>query len=210
MSTFFLICFVIGFALTVLSFLAGHLHFHFHFHAPQGGTHSVPMTGVSAAPPHGVSASNDISPINFSTLMAFLTWFGGMGYLLLHYYHFWLMFSLGVAMAAGLAGGAFMFWFMVKVLAPHQAQLDPEDYELVGQLATISIGIREGGTGEIVFSQAGTRHSLGARSADAKALLKGTEVVITRFDHGLAYVQPWEEFADEGGGRAGATTELNS
>jgi hypothetical protein len=61
-------------------------------------------------------------------------------------------------------------------------------------VGTISMAIREKGTGEVIFEQDGARRSVGARSDNGEAIAKGSEVVIERFDHGIAYVRPWEEF----------------
>lgn len=194
MTTFYLICFVLGFALTIISLVMGHLNLHFHYHSldvhPHGLSHGLPH--VHASTSSGTDA--EISPLNFSTAMAFLTWFGGMGYLLSHYYRFWFLLALLVATLSGLAGGAVVFVFMARFLAPRQTQLDPADYDLVGTLARISSSIRANGTGEIIFAQAGARKTSGARSTDGSALEKGTEVVITRYEKGIAYVQRWEEF----------------
>jgi hypothetical protein len=35
---------------------------------------------------------------------------------------------------------------------------------------------------------------LGARTEDGSAIDKGAEVVISRYEKGIAYVKPWEEF----------------
>jgi len=32
---------------------------------------------------------------------------------------------------------------------------------------------------------------------DGTAILKGTEVVVTRYERGIAYVRPWSEMAGE-------------
>lgn len=76
--------------------------------------------------------------------------------------------------------------------------MDAADYEMVGVLGRTSLPIREtGGTGEIIYSQAGTRRTCGARSEDGGAIEKGTEVVVTRYDKGIAYVRKWEEMSGE-------------
>ncbi len=76
--------------------------------------------------------------------------------------------------------------------------MDPADYEMVGVLGRLSLPIREGGTGELIYSQAGTRRTCGARSEKPRLQLReGTEVVVTRYEKGLAYVRPWEEMAGE-------------
>ena len=81
----------------------------------------------------------------------------------------------------------------------HVQSLDPADYEMVGVLGRLSWPIREGGTGELIYSQAGTRRVCGARAEDNSVILKGTEVVVTRYERGIAYVRPWSEMAGEDG-----------
>ena len=85
--------------------------------------------------------------------------------------------------------------FLTKIVLAHESHLEPE--EMIGVLGRLSVGIRPGGTGEIVYTQGGTRKSAGARSDDGRAIDKGTEVVITRYERGIAYVQRWDELAGE-------------
>ena len=134
--------------------------------------------------------------INFATVTAFLAWFGGTGYLLTRHSTFLVMIVVLFAIAAGLVGAAIVFWFIVKFLLTHDQALDPADYDRVGVLGRVSSAIRAGGTGEIIFSQEGTRQTCGARSENGEALAHGTEVVVTRYEHGIAYVRRWEELAD--------------
>ena len=194
LATFYLVCFVMGFVLTILSLLLGHLHLPFHSGDLHGGTHGIDHGLLHTH--HDIShhSTGEVSPINSSTAMAFLTWFGGMGFLLSHYYPVHLVLGLAIALICGLLGGAVVFFYMAKFLIPRQSQLDPADYELTGALARISSPIRQDGTGEIIFSQAGVRKTSGARSVDGSPIEKGAEVVITRYEKGIAYVQKWEEF----------------
>jgi hypothetical protein len=62
-------------------------------------------------------------------------------------------------------------------------------------LGKVSSPIREGGTGEIVYSQMGTRRVCGGRSDDGSAIAQGTEVVVTRYEKGIAYVRLWSEMS---------------
>jgi hypothetical protein len=48
----------------------------------------------------------------------------------------------------------------------------------------------------MIFSQAGTRRAAPARSEDGVAIAKGIEVVVTRYERGIAYVRPWEELTN--------------
>ncbi|HUK88069.1 MAG TPA: hypothetical protein VLT85_10430, partial [Terriglobales bacterium] len=51
-----------------------------------------------------------------------------------------------------------------------------------------------------VYVQGGTRKSAAARSEDGSTLEKGSEVAITRFEKGIAYVRRWEDLTGEADG----------
>ena len=131
------------------------------------------------------------------TATAFLAWFGGTGYLLTRFSSVWVGLGLLFSVLSGLAGGGIIFLFFTKVLMSDEENMDPADYEMVGVLGRLCVPIREGGTGEILYSQAGTRRVCGARSEDGAAIAKGTEVVVTRYEKGIAYVRLWSEMSGE-------------
>ncbi|HKO00709.1 MAG TPA: hypothetical protein VJ032_03380, partial [Thermoanaerobaculia bacterium] len=63
-----------------------------------------------------------------------------------------------------------------------------------GVIAKVTIPIRASdGTGEIVFLHDGTRQVAGARSDTGIAIDKGAEVVVTKYEKGIAYVCTWDE-----------------
>ena len=219
-SDFYLICFAVGFCFSFFSFVFGgsrfgrlHLpHFHGHVphlpgaHGPVG--HAPVASGHGPAAAHGPAASHapgahqaargsSISPFNFVTLTAFLAWFGGTGYLLTRFSSVLLGLGLLLSVVSGLAGGGIIFLFLSKVLMSDEENMDPADYEMVGVLGRLCVPIRDGGTGEILYSQAGTRRVCGARSEDGSAMAKGTEVVVTRYDKGIAYVRLWSEMSGD-------------
>ena len=139
-----------------------------------------------------------VSVFNPPTMAAFLAWFGGTGYLLSRYSTLWVGTALSFSIVSGLAGGGIIFLFLSKVLMSEDENLDPADYEMVGVLGKLCVSIREGGgTGELLYSQAGTRRVCGARSENGDAIAKGSEVVVTRYDKGIAYVRLWSEMANE-------------
>jgi membrane protein implicated in regulation of membrane protease activity len=187
-ADFYLLCFVLGFVLSLLSLL-GSLHLHLpHFHLHLGGTHAHAF--------HGTAHAGEVAPVNFGTIAAFLAWFGGTGYLFARFSSFWFLIALGIAAASGLVGAAVVFFFLAKFLIRQGEELDPADYEMVGVLGTISSNVRPSGTGEMIFSQAGTRRAAPVRSdEDGVPISKGTEVVVTRYERGIAYVRPWDELA---------------
>jgi hypothetical protein len=222
-ENFYLICFVVGFAFSLISFLSGgtsqHFHFphwhgsHLHFgghaplvHAPVAAHAPLANAGAPQAVTGGAAAANGfasagrgtpVSPFNFVTLTAFLAWFGGTGYLLTRYSSLWFAVGLGIALVAGVIGGGIVFLFLSKVLTSEDEHMDPADYEMVGVLGRMSISIRESGTGEIIYSQAGTRRTCGARSESGVPIAKGVEVVVTRYERGIAYVRPWTEMSGD-------------
>ncbi len=192
-SDVYLICFLVGFALSVISLAAGTMHVHlphFHFHAELPHLHFGGDAG---------HAGDGFSPFNVGTAAAFLTWFGGTGYLLEHFYGVWYVVALGVSVLSGLGGAAVVFWFVAKVLISREENLDPADYDMVGVLGKLSIPIRQGGTGELIYSQEGVRRVAGARSETGAAIPKGAEVVVTRYEKGIAYVRRWEDLASDAG-----------
>jgi len=199
-ADFYLICFAVGFAFSVLSFLLGghhwHLPFHFHLHGGgplvHGGTHAPTGQAGGHGPKHSA-----ISVLNPVTLAAFLAWFGGMGYLLTRYSGLAFAAALSLSVFAGLVAASIVFLFVAKVLTSDEQHLDPADFDMVGVLGRLSVSIREGGTGELIYSQAGTRRVCGARTENGSAIAKGTEVVVKRYEKGIAYVQLWSELAGE-------------
>jgi membrane protein implicated in regulation of membrane protease activity len=133
------------------------------------------------------------------TITAFLAWFGGAGYLLTRYSGLTFLIAITIAVGCGLTGAAIIFSFLTRVLISHEEVMDPADYDMVGVLGNISSPIREGGTGELIYSQAGTRRSCGVRAEHGAAIAKGTEVVVTRYERGIAYVRRWTDVAAEHG-----------
>lgn len=191
-AIFYLVCFLIGVTLSVLSFVGGTLHLpHVHVHVPHA--HIPHATGQLATRQGGQTA--EMPFFNFATVTAFLAWFGGSGYLLTRYSAFTVTLIMLIAVVVGLLGAAFLFLFLVKFLMKHDRELDPADFDRVGVLGRVISPIREGGTGEIIFSQAGTRQTCGARSESGDALPKDTEIVVTRYEHGIAYVRKWDEMS---------------
>jgi membrane protein implicated in regulation of membrane protease activity len=191
-ENFYLVCFVVGFAFSVLSFLGGGMRWHlpFKWHVGHAGPH-IHAGGHAHA---GQGGGGHVSAFNFLTLTIFLAWFGGTGYLLTRYSTVWFLLGLGVAIFSGIGGAAIIYGFL-KALMGSERPMDPADYEMVGVLGKVSSPIRAGGTGEITYSQGGTRHAAGARSEDSSAIAKGSEVVVTRYEHGIAYVRRWDEIA---------------
>jgi len=218
-ADFYLICFAVGFCFSFISFVfgsprLGHLHLpHYHGHGVPHvpAAHGPVVTGSAATAGHaaggqGAASSGGsgrfaragaVSPLNPPTIAAFLAWFGGTGYLLTRFSAFRVGMELLLSVLVGLAGGAIVFLFLSRVLMSDQEYMNFSDYDMVGVLGRLSVPIRPGGTGELIYSQAGTRRVCGARSEDGSPMPKGAEVVVTRYDKGIAYVSLWSEMSGE-------------
>ena len=183
-ADFYLICFALGIAFSVLSFLLGGHHWHLPFHIHLDG-------GVDHGAAHGSGNSHPNHPTAFMNPLTVA------GFLLTRFSAVWVVAEFGLAAFAGLVGASIIFVFMTKVLNHPDQFLDPADFEMTGVLGRISVPIRVGGTGELIYSQAGTRRSCGVRAEDGSAIAKGTEVVVTRYEKGIAYVRLWSEMAGE-------------
>lgn len=145
--------------------------------------------GHGDGPFHGV--------LNVSTILAFLTWFGGVGYLFRNGAGWAAGLSLLLGVAGGVAGAAVIAWFLRTMVRSDVGTLDPQDFDRVGVLARVTSGIRSGGTGEIVFEQGGSRIVTSARTDAEAAVARGTEVVILRVERGVAIVAPFDDLLGE-------------
>jgi membrane protein implicated in regulation of membrane protease activity len=174
-ENFYLTCFLAGMLLTFVSFVfGGHLHLHVPLHLHVGNLH-LP------------------APFNAASIVIFVTWFGATGYLVTHYHSDTAGIALLASTLIGLIGGALTYFYLARVLSDREEPLLHADFDMTGTLGRISMPIREGGTGELIYSQQGTRRSCGARSEDGSAIDRGTEVVVMRYDKGIAYVRRWDE-----------------
>jgi membrane protein implicated in regulation of membrane protease activity len=193
MDTFYLICFGVGLVLSVVSVLGGFAHLHLgHLHIGHSGP-AHHGTGAHASGAHG-GGSRGISAVNGFTFTAFLCWFGGAGYLLHRYSIFVAPLVLLLSVVSGVFGAALLWAILFKVLIPRERVLNSEDTEMTGVLAKVSDSIRSnGGIGEILFLQTGARRCSAARSDDGRTIERGTEVVVIRYERGVAYVRPWAE-----------------
>ncbi len=200
----YLLCFGIGTVWSVATVLLGGLHFgHGHGHAVHGAAHTH---GLHSHGPHGHAshshaqgpASWIASMINPNSAAVFLAWFGGIGYLLTRHtgWHLWV--DLTVAVLFGLLGAGLLAGFL-RFLQAREKPLDPADYEMIGVLGRVSSAIRPDGVGEFLYTRDGARRPMCARSEDGMSIGRGTEVVVTRFEKGVAYVRTWDAMLAEPG-----------
>lgn len=174
-ESFYLTCFLAGLLLTVASFVLGT---HFHVHLPHAFHLHVPH-------------------MNLTVILMFITWFGGSGYVMTHSRSAAAGIAFTVATLVGFTGGALMYLFMVRVFIANEHPLREADYDMIGILGHVSSTIRETGTGEVIYTQQGTRRSCGARSEDGRPIERGAEVVVMRYEKGIAYVRRFDDLHAE-------------
>lgn len=175
-------CFVFGLVLSVVLLVVGDLGLG--VDAGDGGHHGGVGEGL---------------PLNLSSVIAFVAWFGGVGYLALNGAGWPIAASLAVGAAAGVVGALAVAWVMSRLVAAPGSVLDAKDYRMPGVIARVTSSIRAGGVGEIVYEQGGVRQVAAARTGDGEALGRGTEVVVLGLRNGTATVQAASVFFEEAG-----------
>lgn len=195
-ETFYFVCFLVGLFLSAFSLLGCMGHFGGHFHVPHAphGSH-LPHGGAD----HGAGAQGTgeatatIPWWNTFSIMIFLCWFGAAGFLMTRHGGIVAGVVLIFAVICGVAGGAIVFYFLAKVMLPHEHVLTAFETDTVGVVGRVSATIRADGIGEIVYEQLGARCSAPARSEDGVELLIEEEVFVVRYENGIAYVRRWED-----------------
>ncbi len=166
-----------------LGHIGGHsLHVGAHSGAHVSASHSVQAqtdasahagqaSGVSSVASSGVSwqgvGQTLSSGLNLYSLLMFLLAFGLVGYLLHNFTHIGAVLSLLVAIALGAGAGIALGNLLFRLFLPGaESELSADTSRLEGRLGEVSMTIREGGIGEVIFSRpGGARQSVGARSA---------------------------------------------
>ena len=199
LANMFLGCFLFGFVFTIGSLLFGMEHHHgghgggngHSGHGAHGahGDHGGDVSDGTSGDGHGFSLS---SLINLNTIVMFMTWFGGVGFLMMYSGVTGTIVVLTSSVLAGLAGAIGVFLFLNQFLMKMETRMNPADYHLPGTLARITSSIKPDSCGEIMYVQGGTRKTSGARSDEDSTHPQGQEVVIVRVEKGIAYVRSVE------------------
>ena len=129
-------------------------------------------------------------------LLTFFLVFGLLGYLLHNSTNVGALLTLLVALLVALACAVSVSATLTRLFVRNESHgLSHDGSRPEGRLGQVSMTIREGGVGEVIFKgETGARQSLGARSVDGQPIAAGAEVVILASSDGIATVQPWESF----------------
>jgi len=184
--------FLFGLIFTVLSLVLGFVDIGGHSDGPGHGDHGIDV--------HGDSGLGELvgGALSVSGILAFVTWFGGVGYLVRNGFGWVAPIALAIGAVGGIVAALVVSWFLVKVLRPASTELNPNDYQTIGAIGRVTSSIREGGIGEIVYELGGTRQVSAARSVTGGAIPRGAEVAVMRVTRGIAEVDTLANLLDEG------------
>ncbi len=133
-----------------------------------------------------------VSYINLPTVGAGFTLFGVSGYLLYRYSALQPAVLIAIAVAVALGGAAGIVALIAGWAIPSAARdVEDERYILQGHIGRVTRPIGAGEAGEIAYVIDGVRRAVPARSLDGNAIGRDAEIVIERIEHGVAYVELW-------------------
>ena len=121
-------------------------------------------------------------------MASFLTAFG-VGGIVGQYYELSHPSSSGIGTAAGIVLAGIVYQF-ARILHSQQASSAVRMTDLVGRAATVSVAIPAGGVGQVTLTVGGERNEYIARAADGRAVVRGSEVVITALGGEALVVAP--------------------
>ncbi len=166
-----------------------------HAHADAHGESSAAQT--AAAPSIWSSiGSTLLGALNLYGLLMFLLIFGLVGYVAHALLSWGVIFVIVVPLLIGVICAVGLTTLLHALFATSKdTVLTADDARLEGRLGNVTMPIRAGGIGEIIFTRkGGGRQSVGARSATGEAIPAGSEIVILDYLDGIASVQTWDSF----------------
>ena len=168
----------VGFLFLLIMLFAGELF---------GGDHD--LTAHDGVLEHGGDGSAGGPSIFSARIMAsFLTAFG-VGGVVARYYGLSHPAASGVGVACGVVMSSLVLQF-AKLLYSQQASSEVRMSGLVGRSAEVSVGIPEGGVGQVTLAVGGERTEQIARSVDGRAVPRGAEVLVIELRGSSLVVTP--------------------
>ena len=167
-------------------------------HAHADGAHADGSSAQTVAAPSLWASISDtlLGALNLYGLLMFLLIFGLVGYVAHAVLGWGVLFVILVPLLFGVACAIGVTTLLHIVFATSKdTELTASDARLEGRLGSVTMAIRAGGVGEIIFTRkAGGRQSVGARSASGEAIPAGSEIVVLDYQDGIASVQSWDNF----------------
>jgi hypothetical protein len=196
MITIYIVCFAVGLLSALLLAVSGDLHIGHVHHAGGGhaGAHHVAGGHQASGSHHAAGGHHAVSGTLQNALGFALSWlspvtlaggallFGGVGLLFRDE-----SFALPLALVAAVLGA-----FLLRSLMAAFIQSSSAPLSLTGEgaIATVNATIHPDRAGEVGYTLEGLHRSAIARSEEGIEIPRGTQVVITRRDAGIAWVEP--------------------
>lgn len=169
---------IFGFLLLLVMLVAGEIF---------GGDHDLGAHEIAVE--HGdFEHAGGPSVFSLRIMSSFLTAFG-VGGVIARYYNLSHPAASGVGVVAGIVMSTAVYQF-ARILYSQQASSEVHMATLVGKTAEVLVAIPDGGVGQVTLTMGGERTDQIARSADGRALARGTEVVITAIRGDVVVVAP--------------------
>lgn len=221
LSLLFIACFLFGLLFIVVSALlgsGGHGSGSHMVHAGTGHTghvvHTLHGPHVPVNHTHTSQATKGVAPLghqggqraishNFSlfafvnpiSIALFLLGFGFFGYVFHDTANFVFPLTITLALISGLIVAALLLSLIGRVFGDSEGETIQDVSDRVGTLGKVSMTIREGSIGEVLYvSPGGMKKSVPARCVDGRRLERDQEVVIVNYQGGMAEVDTWEHF----------------
>lgn len=147
---------------------------------------------------HGIDANGHMFHLfNVSSILAFITWFSGATYLVRNGLGWFIGLAVLIGLVVGVAGAWTISWFLYSFLRKNSPELNPADWDEIGQIGRVTGTIFPAGIGEVLYERHGSRHAIPARTKDGLGIERNVEVVILDIEKGVAIVQPWRELLED-------------
>ena len=185
----FLLMFLVGFLFTLASAVMSGAFGHafgegsaFDAHGAHvgdmGGAHGHVAGGGHAEVGWAQHSLSTFAPLSPTTLSAFVTAAGGMGYVALRWWE-WGPVAAGIlSLASGLIFAGIVFAMFSLVFRATQGTSLLELDALVGVEADVTLAVPPGGLGEVTYVRGGQRCVMSARCGESAGIAKGSKVVI--------------------------------
>jgi membrane protein implicated in regulation of membrane protease activity len=133
--------------------------------------------------------------VNPISIALFLLGFGFFGYVSHNTADLIFPLAITFALLGGLVVAVLLLALISRVFGDSEGETVQDVSDRVGTLGKVSMTIREGSIGEVLYvSPGGMRKSVPARSVEGQRLERDQEVVIVNYQGGIAEVDTWDHF----------------
>lgn len=163
-------------------------------HAPHVHVHGTGAGHASKGVASNFSLYAFVNPVSVAL---FLLGFGFFGYVSHNTANLVFPLTITFALLGGIVVAVLLLALISRVFGDSEGETVQDVSDRVGTLGKVSMTIREGNIGEVLYiSPGGMRKSVPARSVEGQRLERDQEVVIVNYQNGIAEVDTWDHFID--------------